>query len=129
MELYALQESLEEIQQLGATLVAITPQLPERSLPMVESNDLGFDILSDTDSAFTRSLGLTFDIPDDLREIYLSFGIDLPACSGRDEWVLPMPARIVVDKYGIVRATDIDADYTVRPEAAKTLADLRALID
>ena len=94
---------------------------------MVESNDLGFDILSDTDNTFTQSLGLTFDIPDDLREIYLSFGIDLPACSGQDEWVLPMPARIVVDKNGIVRAADIDADYTVRPEATKTLADLRAL--
>jgi hypothetical protein len=41
--------------------------------------------------------------------------------------MLPMPARIVVDRNGIVRATDIDADYTVRPEAAKTLEDLRAL--
>ena len=51
----------------------------------------------------------------------------MPACSGQDEWVLPMPARIVVDKNGIVRAADIDADYTVRPEATKTLADLRAL--
>ena len=124
-----MQETLEQIKDLGASLVAITPQLPELSLPMVENNDLGFDILSDTDSAFTARLGLNFDIPEDLREIYLSFGIDLPACSGRDEWVLPMPARIVIDSGGVVRATDIDADYTIRPEATKTLDDLRALID
>ena len=96
---------------------------------MVEKHDLGFDILSDTDSTFTASLGLNFDIPDDLREIYRSFGIDLPACSGGGQWILPMPARIVVDSSGIVRATDIDADYTVRPEATKTLEDLRALTE
>ena len=108
-------------------MVGITPQLPELSLPMIDTHDLGFDILSDTDGAITGSLGLNFDIPDDLREIYVSFGLDLPACSGVDKWMLPMPARIVVDRNGIVRATDIDADYTVRPEAAKTLEDLRAL--
>tara|TARA_Y100000588_G_scaffold126057_1_gene138111 strand:- start:1497 stop:1787 length:291 start_codon:yes stop_codon:yes gene_type:complete len=96
---------------------------------MVESNDLTFDILSDSDNALTGSLGLNFDIPDDLREIYLSFGIDLPACSGQPRWILPMPARIVVDKKGIVRATDIDPDYTVRPEATKTLTDLSRLSD
>jgi peroxiredoxin len=96
---------------------------------MVEKHDLGFDILSDTDSTFTASLGLNFDIPDDLREIYRSFGIDLPACSGEEKWILPMPARIVVDSSGIVLATDIDADYTARPEATKTLEDLRALTE
>ncbi len=96
---------------------------------MVESHDLTFDILSDGDNALTGALGLNFDIPDDLREIYLSFGIDLPACSGQSEWILPMPARIVVDKKGIVRATDIDPDYTLRPEAKKTLTDLSTLLD
>jgi len=124
-----LQETLEQIEDLGASLVAITPQLPALSLSMVEKNDLGFDILSDTDNAFTASLGLNFDIPADLREIYLSFGIDLPACSGKDRWVLPMPARIAIDNSGIVRATDIDANYEVRPEATKTLNDLRAFAE
>ena len=112
---------------MGASLVAITPQLPEHSLPMVEKHELDFDILSDTDNAFTASLGLNFDIRADLRGVYLSFGIDLPACSGKNNWVLPMPARLVIDRGGIVRATDIDPDYTLRPEPEKTLADLKAL--
>ena len=38
-----------------------------------------------------------------------------------------MPARLVVDSGGIVRAADIDADYTRRPEPEKTLADVKAL--
>ena len=36
-------------------------------------------------------------------------------------------ARLVVDSGGIVRAADIDADYTRRPEPEKTLADVKAL--
>lgn len=122
-----MQGLLDDMRKLGASLVAITPQKPALSLPMVESHGLGFDILSDTDNAFTAGLGLNFELPADLREVYLSFGIDLPGCSGEDRWVLPMPARLVIDRGGIVRAADIDPDYTLRPEPEKTLNDLRAL--
>lgn len=94
---------------------------------MIEKHELDFDILSDSKGEFTASLDINFDIPADLQEVYLSFGIDLPACSGEQQWMLPIPARIVVDSDGIVRATDIDPDYTVRPEASKTVADLKAL--
>jgi len=38
-----------------------------------------------------------------------------------------MPARLVVDSGGIVRATDIDPAYNTRPEPEKTLEDVRAL--
>lgn len=38
-----------------------------------------------------------------------------------------MPARYVVDRAGIVRAADVDPDYTRRTEPADTVAVLRAL--
>lgn len=44
------------------------------------------------------------------------------------EFRLPMPARYNVDKQGIIRATDVNADYTIRPEPSKTLRQLRTLI-
>ena len=47
--------------------------------------------------------------------------------NGDDSWTLPMPARIVVSGDGIVRATDIDPNYTSRPEPEKTLADVKAI--
>ena len=127
MELYALQESFDDIKKLGAKIVAVTPQIPELSAGMVEKHELEFDVLSDCKGEFTESLNINFDIPADLQEVYMGLGIDLPACSGEPQWVLPIPARIVIDSGGIVRATDIDPDYTVRPEASKTVDDLRAL--
>ena len=122
-----MQEQIEAFRAHGATLVALSPLLQEHNLSMVENHSLDFDILSDPGNAYAASLGLRFDIPDDVREIYQGFGIDLPACNGEDSWTLPMPGRIVVDKSGIVRATDVDPDYTARPEPEATLAELAKL--
>jgi peroxiredoxin len=38
-----------------------------------------------------------------------------------------MPARYVIDKHGIIRAADVSADYTIRPEPSETLKALQAL--
>jgi peroxiredoxin len=74
-----------------------------------------------------KQLGLVFALPEDLRQIYLGLGIDLPKANGDDFWTLPMPARYVVDRTGTIRAADVDPDYTHRTEPAETVAALRAL--
>jgi peroxiredoxin len=126
-ELYALQDIVPELDQLGVTLLALTPQVPARSQEMIAKQALAFDILSDPGNAYAALLGLRFELPAELKSIYGSFGIDLAQSNGEGSWTLPIPARIVVDRLGIVRAVDADPDYTVRPEPTKTLADVRAL--
>lgn len=108
-------------------MVAITPQLPEHSVTMTEHHNLGFGLLSDPGNAYLASLGLVFTVPDDLRAVYLGIGIDLPKHNGEDSWTLPMPARFLIGGDGIIRAADIDPDYTHRPEPQKTIDDLIAL--
>ena len=122
-----MQAVVPELEKHGASLVAITPQRAENSLRMIERHKLGFEMLSDPGNAYAARLGLRYRLPDDLKETYLSIGIDLEASSGFSDWTLPVPARIVVDHTGIVRATDIDVDYTRRPEPEKTIADVAAL--
>ncbi len=126
-ELYALQSIVEPLKALGANLVALSPQKPEHGLAIVEKNQLGFDILSDPHNDYAAALGLRFTLPPELQGIYASFGINLPLFDGDDSWTLPMPGRIVVDARGIVRAVEVDPDYTVRPEPEATLAAVRAL--
>ncbi len=84
-------------------------------------------MLSDPGNAYAAELGLRFEISPDVKEIYGGFGIDLPKVNGDDSWTLPIPARLVIDSGGIVRAADIDVDYTRRPEPDKTVADVKAL--
>ncbi len=126
-ELYALQSIVSPLKDLGATLVALSPQQPEHGLTIVEKNQLGFDILSDPRNDYAQALGLRFTLPAELQAIYASFGINLPLFDGDDSWTLPMPGRLVIDQTGIVRSVEVDPDYTVRPEPEATLAKLRKL--
>jgi peroxiredoxin len=74
-----------------------------------------------------KQFGLVFTLPEDLRKVYVGFGIDLAKANGDASWTLPMPARYVVDRTGTIRAADVDPDYTHRTEPAETVAALRAL--
>jgi peroxiredoxin len=121
-----LQQVLGQIVAHNATLVALTPQLPEHSRGMIAKQLLGYELLSDSGNAYAARLGLRFALPDDLRAD-TARGLDLPKHNGEPSWTLPIPGRFVVDRGGIVRAADVDPDYTRRPEPEKTLGDLATL--
>lgn len=118
---------LPEIKALGATLVAISPQLPSHNRELIASRGLTFPILSDGGNQIAARFGLVFALPDYLRAIYATFPLDLAAYNGDTSWTLPMPARFVIDRQGIIRAAESDPDYTTRPEPEDTVAALRAL--
>jgi peroxiredoxin len=88
-----------------------------------------FEVLRDLGNRVAEAYGLVFTLPDDVREIYLKLGIDLARGNGDGTWRLPIPARFVIDREGIVRAVDADPDYTRRPEPAHTVQVLRQLGD
>ena len=123
----ALQQLLEEIRSLGADLVAISPELPDSSHVTAEKNNLTFHVLSDVGNSVAKKFGLVFQLPPDLREMYQSLGIDLPAHNGDQSHELPLPATYVIDRGGVIRAVFADADYVKRMEPADILAALRAL--
>jgi len=94
---------------------------------IVVKHQLAFPVLLDQGNAVAKQFGLVFTLPDYLKTLYLSFGTDLGRFNGDETWTLPMPARYVIAREGIIRAADINPDYTVRPDPAKTIADLQAL--
>ena len=70
MELRALQNSLQEIEQLGAKLVTISPEMPDHSLSTIEKNNLAFDVLYDKRNKISDTYGLTMQLPHNLVPIY-----------------------------------------------------------
>ena len=86
-----------------------------------------FDVLGDPGNEIARRFGLVFQIPEELKRVYTAMKIDLPRYDGDDSWQLPMPARFIIDREGIIRYADFDPDYTTRPDPEETLAALRNL--
>ena len=126
-ELEALQEINSEVRGLGARIVVLTPELERYTRNLHKKLNLTFDILTDLHLKTAEQFRLVFVLPDYLRELYKSFGSTLDRFHDESEYRLPMPARYVIDKAGIIRAADVNADYTIRPEPSETVRQLRAL--
>jgi peroxiredoxin len=127
LELQAYQKELANIKAQGATLVAITPERPDSSLSTSEKNKLEFEVLSDVNSEYAKRLGLVFSLPEELRSIYLSFGINVEQHNGEGQFDLPLAATFVVAKDGTVASAFVDADYTARQEPSELINILKAL--
>lgn len=107
--------------------MAVSPQVEAYARHSVEKNNLHFDVLLDAGNTVARRYGLVFSVPEDLKRIYLEMKIELPRYNGDESWELPMPARFIIDREGIVRYADFDPDYTTRPDPEETLAALREM--
>ena len=127
MELEALQGIHSEVRALGAEIVVITPELERYTRALHKKLNLTFNILTDLHQKTAEQFRLVFTLPDYLRDLYKSFGSALDRFNDEPEYRLPMPARYIIDKQGIIRAADVNADYTIRPEPSETLRQLRAL--
>lgn len=51
---------------------------------------------------------------------------DLPAFNGDPSWTLPIPARYVVDRDGVILYAEVNPDYISRPEPEDMLPALRS---
>ncbi len=106
----------------------ISPQVPAISLEMRKQMKLAFDLLFDARNKVAEAYSIAMRLPDDLIKVYASFGIDLPRFNGDDSWRLPVPARIVLARSGVVLSIEADPDYTRRPEPEDTLALLQTAV-
>ena len=127
MELQALEAARPEFEARGASLVAISPQTAGNSRKSRRDNSLGFPILNDRFSDVAAAFGIRFTLPDDLIELYKSFGNDLTTVNDAPDWTLPMPGRYVVGTDGALAYAEVNPDYTRRPDPSDLLPVLDRL--
>jgi len=118
---------VEGIRSTGADLLTISPQKIEFNRKMMKEKKLSFDLISDPGNRVAKTYGLVYTFPEDLKQLYLQFGIDLRQYNGDDSWTLPMPGRYIIDRSGIIRYAEVNPDYTVRPEPEEVIEVLKGL--
>jgi peroxiredoxin len=115
LHLRGFQSRLPAFRELGTTVVAISPQLPDNSLSTREKDELAFPVLSDVGNKVARQFGIVFELSDRLVELYRQFGHALEDFNGADgSRELPVPATFLLDGKGAIRLAHVDVDYTRR---------------
>jgi peroxiredoxin len=125
IELQALQAALPQLTQLGARLIAISPQSAANSRKSMRENKLHFPILSDVNNQVAESFGLKYLLPDYLIELYKKLKNDLPSFNDDPSWTLPMPARYVIAPDRTIVYAEVNPDYRHRPEPEEMFAAIK----
>ncbi len=118
-----LQKELPNFNANGASLIALTPELPDYSLSTAEKNALEFEVLSDIDNKVAREYGLVFYLGDEVARLY-NASFDLIGYNGNEDNELPLAATYIIDQSGKIEYAFVEADYRVRAEPSELTAFL-----
>lgn len=126
LQLNQYQHILKDIKNLGANLVAISPQTPDASLNMTEKNALQFEVLSDNGNMVAKEFTTVFKNSEKPIETMLALGIDFDSHYGDDSKELPVPAVFIIDQDNTISfARTINGDYRNRVEASEIINALK----
>ncbi|MBX3322868.1 MAG: AhpC/TSA family protein [Phycisphaeraceae bacterium] len=125
--LSAWQDRLAELDSLGASLIAITPERPDRVGAGQAEHNYGFAVLSDAQGEAARAFDLQFTIDAKTRELYQTYDIDLSQFNASGTWDMVIPATYVIDSGGVIRYAYVNEDYRTRAEVDDVLEAVRSL--
>ena len=123
-ELKQLEDSIGLIQAKGATVLAITPELPENISKTIEKTKASYPILYDKGLTIMNAYKVAFKVDDKTVEKYKGYGIDFSKANGDNGANLPVPAVYIVNKKGKIIYRFFDVDYKKRSSIKDILDNL-----
>jgi peroxiredoxin len=123
-ELETWRDLYGRLRELGALLVAISPQTQRQSDFAIQQHGLPFPLLHDPAAKVAEQFGLVYTVPEYHQRYLRSVLVNLPFLNGEGSWRLPLPATYVVGRDGRVLFAEAHADFRVRPEPEEVLESL-----
>lgn len=127
-QMEAMNVVVPDIERVGATLIAISPQTVKQSFFMHDQHKLCFPLLSDAGNQVARQFGLTYRVPESQEAVYRRAFVNLPFTNGDESWELPIPATYILDRDGTILFASANEDYTERPEPSDIVSVLKRLV-
>lgn len=125
---HGYQETLSHpLRQLGAHLVAISPQVANRLRAIKHRHGLDFPVASDPGAQLIDKLGIGFAPDEPACERSRAEGHDLGATLGTGSWTLPYPTAVVIGTDGVATFVDVHPNWMVRTSASTILAEVRRI--
>jgi peroxiredoxin len=111
----------------GVAMIAVSPQKPDGSLTVAETNELSYAVVSDPGNQIAAVLGILTEPSAKALAAQEKVGLDLAEQNADGGRTLPMPTTVVVDHAGVIRWIDVHPNYTTRSEVPDILAAVDAL--
>jgi len=102
ISLRAWQQALPRLHDAGGDLLVVSPQRVDVCGLVAERDLLAYSMLSDPGSAVSDRYGVTVELPEIIRPLYLRLGHDLPHINGTGTWRLPLSSAFVIGRDGRV---------------------------
>jgi peroxiredoxin len=145
-QMEAMNAIVPELEKLGASLTAISPQTVHQSFLMADQHKLEFLLLSDEGNKVARKFGLVYRVPDYQQEVYRRAFTNVPFINGDETWELPIPGTYIIGMQTAAESTQsfscpeansqvaaqvlyafANPDYTERPEPTDLLTRIAHL--
>ena len=109
----------------GATLVALTPELPEFAADTTKKGKIAFEVLSDVGNNVARTYGIVFKMSPEVAEA-MRKNAKTAERNGDQSDELPLAAVYVIAPDGKITYSFLDADYKHRAEPSRLVDAVKA---
>lgn len=123
-ELKRFQDSLQLFTDKKASVLAVSPEKPERIDSTIKKSGATFPILHDEDLKIMQAYHVDFQVPATTLQNYKNAGLDVEANNGSNGAHLPVPAVYIIDREQNIVYRFFEPDYKKRPWVKDVLANL-----
>lgn len=109
-ELEAYTNIQEQLEQLGCSYLAISPQklMVEQNLPE------NYQVIFDRDNQIARQFGIVYSLEADEIDLFNGWGLQLDVANESAKWELPLPATYIVTQERTIGYEFVDVDFRAR---------------
>jgi peroxiredoxin len=126
-DLQSFTDAMTAIKETDASVVAVSrPRPPGVGSSSDHEPGLAFPLLEDEAGDVAVAFGIRWSA-EDSRLIEAALGLDLATFRGTAPWIVPMQARFVIDRQGVVAFAEAAFDYSERSEPADLVPLLASL--
>lgn len=117
-------DSLQMIQDVGGTFIAITPETEDRFTAFAAKKDLAFDIIGDPNLDIMNGYKVTFEVNEGYQKMLKKYDNDLTSTNSIKKAALPVPATFIIGQNGKIIARHYNPNYKGRMSVKEILQAL-----
>jgi peroxiredoxin len=118
------QDSLDYVLEKGASVIAVSPQIPEYNQKTIRKTGASFSIIHDKGYQIMDSYYVSFMVDEKIVNKYRRFGRHIDRANANEDYILPVPATFIIGQDRVIRYIQYDPNYKNRSTVAEVLRNL-----